>query len=404
MCENQSESEVTRKRKEVVNLKNRIYLDNAATTRVDEDITKAMLPYMTEQYGNASAIYSLGKQAREAVEQARIQVARAIGAQRPDEIYFVSCGSEADNMAIKGIAYANQARGNHIITTKIEHQAVLDTCHFLETQGFTVTYVPVDREGRIYLQELENAITDRTILITVMAANNEIGTIQPIREIADIAKKHGIYFHTDAVQAIGNIPVNVQEWGVDALSLSAHKFHGPKGIGALYVRKGVPFTKYMHGGHQEQNQRAGTENVAGIVGLGKAITKACYNLEEHDRHVRNLRDYYIYLVQKTMPWTFVNGEKIHRLPGNANICFRGIDGKYLLTELDKRGICASVGSACAAGNVNPSHVLLALGLSPQDAKCSMRTTFDKDNTKEEVEYTVKVLQEITRNMREKERI
>ena len=380
-------------------MKTTIYLDNAATTRVDEEVIQVMLPYMTKQYGNPSAIYSLGKQAREAVETARKQVAKAIGAQRPDEIYFVSCGSEADNMAIKGIAYANKAKGNHIITTQIEHQAVLDTCRFLETQGFQITYLPVDRNGRVYLQELEKAINHQTILITIMTANNEIGTIQPIQEIAKMAKKHGIYFHTDAVQAIGNIPVHVQEWGVDALSLSAHKFHGPKGIGALYIRNGVKCMKYMHGGHQEHNQRAGTENVAGIVGLGTAITKATQTIRQKENYVRTLRDYYIHLVQKTMPWTFVNGDRQHRLPGNANICFRGIEGKTLLTELDKRGIGASVGSACAAGNVNPSHVLLALGLSPQDAKSSLRITLDKHNTKEEIEYTVHVLQEIMRNIR-----
>jgi len=377
-------------------MKRKIYLDNAATTRVDEQVQKVMLPYFTEQYGNASAIYSLGKEARMAVEKARTQVANAIGANSPEEIYFVSCGSEADNTAIKGIAYANRARGNHIITSKIEHQAVLETCRFLETQGFYVTYLNVDRNGRVRLEELERAITNKTILISIMAANNEIGTLEPIREIAKIAKRYGIIFHTDAVQAIGNIPVNVQEWGVDALSLSGHKFHGPKGIGALYVRKGVDFTKFMNGGHQERGKRAGTENVAGIVGLGEAITKAQNHLEEHAQYVRGLREHYIQQVESTMPWAFVNGDRVNRLPGNANICFRGVDGKYLLTELDKRGIYASVGSACAAGNVNPSHVLLAIGLSPMDAKCSMRATFDDENTLEDVEYTVKVLQEIMR--------
>lgn len=371
-------------------------MDNAATTRVDKDVEKAMLPYFTQQYGNASAMYSLGREAREAVERAREQVAHAIGARFPDEVYFMSCGSEADNTAIKGIAYAHRARGNHIITTKIEHQAVLETCRFLENQGFEVTYLDVDRNGIVRVEDVERAITNCTILITVMAANNEVGTLQPIQEIAKVAKRYGIPFHTDAVQAVGNIPVNVQRWGVDALSLSAHKFHGPKGIGALYVRRGLEFVKCMNGGHQENGKRAGTENVAGIVGLGEAITKACNQLEEHDRYVRDLRDYYVHLVTTSMPWTFVNGDREKRLPGNANICFRGMDGKRLLTELDKRGICASVGSACAAGNVNPSHVLLALGLSPREAKCSMRTTFDTENTREEVEYTVKVLQEIMR--------
>jgi len=377
-------------------LKNRIYLDNAATTRVDEDVLKAMIPYFTEQYGNASAIYSLGREARDAIERAREQVAYAIGANMPEEIYFVSCGSEADNTAIKGIAYANRARGNHIITSKIEHQAVLETCRFLESQGFEVTYLDVDRKGSVHVEDVERAISNRTILITIMTANNEIGTIQPIKEIAEVARMYRIPFHTDAVQAIGNIPVHVQKWGVDALSLSAHKFHGPKGMGALYVRNGVAFTKYMHGGHQESNKRAGTENVAEIVGLGEAITKACSRIEEHKQYVCGLRDYYEHLVTTSMPWTFVNGNKANRLPGNSNICFRGMDGKRLLTELDKRGICASVGSACAAGNVNPSHVLLALGLSPKEAKSSMRTTFDSGNTREEVEYTVKVLQEIMR--------
>ena len=375
-------------------MKNRIYFDNAATTRVDDNVVEAMLPYLQEQYGNASAIYSLGKEARYAVEKARFQVAEAIGAASPEEIYFVSCGSEADNTAIKGIAYAYRARGNHIITTKIEHQAVLETCRFLETQGFEVTYLDVDRNGMVPIEKVERAITNRTILISIMEANNEIGTLQPVEEIAKIARKYGVYFHTDAVQAIGNIPVHVQKWGVDALSLSAHKFHGPKGMGALYVRKGVEFTKFMNGGHQERNKRAGTENVAGIVGLGEAIENACSHIEEHAYYVRGLRDYYIKLVKQRMPWAFVNGDMQRRLPGNANICFRGMDGKRLLTQLDKKGICASVGSACAAGNVNPSHVLLAIGLSPADAKCSMRTTFDNQNTIEEVEYTVNALAEI----------
>ena len=374
------------------------YFDHAATTAVGEEVLKEMLPYFSLNFGNASSIYSIGRKSKKAVEHARDQVAKAIGA-NPKEIFFTGCGSESDNLAIKGIAYANRKKGNHIITTKIEHPAVLHTCQTLEKQGFEVTFLNVDEKGRISLKELEEAITDQTILISVMFANNEIGTIQPIKEIGAIAKKHGIYFHTDAVQAMGNVKIDVNDMNIDLLSMSAHKFYGPKGVGALYVRQGTLINKIQDGGHQERNHRAGTENVPGIVGMGKAIELAYENLEEYNQKLTELRDYYISQVEEKIPYIRVNGDRENRLPGNSNISFQFIEGESLLLNLDMKGICASSGSACASGSLDPSHVLLAIGLPHEIAHGSLRVTFGKENTKEDVDFLVENLVEIVEKLR-----
>lgn len=374
------------------------YFDHAATTATKEEVLKEMLPYFTLNYGNASSIYSIGRKSKKAVEESRHKAARAIGAEAK-EIYFTSCGSESDNLAIKGVAFANKEKGNHIITTKIEHPAVLHTCQHLEREGFKVTYLNVDSEGLINLNELEEAITPQTILISVMFANNEIGTIQPIKEIGTIAKKHNIYFHTDAVQAVGNVRINVNELNIDLLSMSAHKFYGPKGMGALYVRNGVKFEKIQDGGHQERNMRAGTENVAGIVGLGKAIELAYENFDDYNKKLTDLRDYYFSQVEEKIPDIKINGHRTKRLPGNANISFEFIEGESLLLYLDARGICASSGSACTSGSLDPSHVLLAIGLPPEIAHGSLRVTFGDDNTKEDVDFLVETLVEIVAKLR-----
>lgn len=374
------------------------YFDHAATTATKEEVVKEMLPYFTLNFGNASSIYSIGRKSKRAVEDARDKVANAIDA-GPKEIYFTSCGSESDNLAIKGVAYANREKGNHIITTKIEHPAVLHTCQNLEKQGFNVTYLNVDSEGLISLKELEEAITDKTILISVMFANNEIGTIEPIKEIGEIAKKHSIYFHTDAVQAIGNVRINVNELNIDLLSMSAHKFYGPKGMGALYVRTGVKFDKIQDGGHQERNKRAGTENVAGIVGMGKAIELAYENFDEYNKKLTNLRDYYISQVEEKIPYIKLNGHRTKRLPGNANISFRFIEGESLLLNLDMKGICASSGSACTSGSLDPSHVLLAIGLPHEIAHGSLRITIGEENTKEDIDFLVNTLIEVVERLR-----
>lgn len=376
-----------------------IYVDNAATTKVDEEVLKEMIPFFSENYGNPSSIYSLGKVTKRAIDKAREQVATAINA-KPTEIYFTGCGSESDNTALKGVAYANKAKGNHIITSKIEHPAILDTCKTLEKQGFEVTYLNVDENGLISLDELEQAITDKTILISIMFANNEIGTIEPIKEIGAIAKKHNVVFHTDAVQAVGNIKIDVNELNIDLLSMSGHKFHGPKGIGALYVRTGVKFDKFMNGGHQERNKRAGTENVAGIVGMGKAIELAYENIDEKIKHKQELRDYYFEQVTKKIPYIKINGDRVNRLPGNTNVSFRFIEGEGLLLNLDLKGICASSGSACTSGSLDPSHVLLAIGLPHEIAHGSLRVSFSKYNTKEEVDTIVNSLVEIVGRLRE----
>lgn len=375
------------------------YFDHAATTGVKEEVLKEMLPYFSIEYGNPSSIYGIGRKSKRAIEEARRRVARAINA-RPKEIYFTSCGSESDNLAIKGIAHALKNQGNHIITSKVEHHAVLNSCKSLEAEGFKVTYLGVDNSGGINLQELKNTITEETILITIMTANNEIGTIQPVKEIGRIAKEKNIYFHTDSVQAIGNIKIDVQDMFIDSLSMSAHKFYGPKGVGALYVREGVPFTKIQDGGHQEKDKRAGTENVAGIVGLGKAIEIANRDIDEYNEKLTKLRDYYISEVKREISDSKLNGGIENRLPGNANISFKDIDGSELLFKLDERGICASTGSACNTGTPGPSHVLTAIGIEPEYLQGSLRTTFGEENTKEDVDYLVRTLKEIIDECRE----
>lgn len=374
------------------------YFDHAATTKLSEEVLKEMLPYMSEEYGNASAIYSLGVNSKKAIEDSREKVAKILGADR-NEIYFTSCGSESDNMAIKGVANALKEKGNHIITSKIEHLAVLETCNELEKQGFEITYLNVDKYGTIDLKELENSIKDTTVLISIMFANNEIGTIEPIKEIGEIAKKHNVYFHTDAVQAIGNLKINVEELNIDLLSLSAHKFYGPKGVGAIYIRKGVKIDKYINGGHQERNKRAGTENVSGIVGLGKAIEISYNNLEQNNKYIQELRDYYLKQVKKKISDIKINGHETLRLPGNSNISFKGIDGTSLIISLDMKGICASSGSACTSGSIESSHVLFAIGNEENELKSSIRITFGLDNTKEDVDYLVSNLVEIIDRLR-----
>lgn len=376
------------------------YFDNAATTRVKEEVLQDMFPYFCEEYGNPSSMYSVGREAKRALEKARGRVAKLINC-KPKEIYFTGCGSESDNTAIKGIAYENRKKGNHIITSKIEHPAVLHTCQSLEKNGFEVTYLNVDKEGFINLAELENSIKPTTILISIMFANNEIGTIEPIREISKIAKKHNIIFHTDAVQACGNIDIDVRKLEIDMLSLSGHKLYAPKGVGALYVKEGIEFEKFMDGGHQEKDKRGGTENVAEIVGLGKAAELAKSNLERHKEHLRTLRDYYIKSIEEKIPDAKLNGPRENRLPGNANFSFPGISGEELLIHLDERGICASSGSACTTGSMEPSHVLVAIGLDKNMSKGALRTSFGEENTLEDVDFLVNSLVEIITKMKEK---
>lgn len=375
-----------------------VYFDNAATTKLDGDVLNDMMPYLTDNYGNASSIYKLGKTSRKAVEEAREKVANILNC-KPNEIYFTAGGSESDNTAIKGIARANKNKGNHIITSKIEHPAVLDSCHDLEKEGFEVSYISVDENGTIDLEELKKEIKPTTILISVMTANNEIGTIQPIKEIGEIAHEHNIYFHTDAVQAIGNIKIDVNEMNIDSLSLSGHKFYGPKGIGVLYAKNGVSFNKYISGGHQERNKRAGTENVAGIVGLASAMERAYKELNEHNKKISELRDYYESSILEKIPYVKVNGNVKNRLPGNSNISFRYIEGEGLLLNLDLKGICASSGSACTSGSLDPSHVLLAIGLPHEIAHGSLRISIGKYNTKEEIDYLIDSLVEIVNKLR-----
>lgn len=340
----------------------------------------------------------IGRRAKKAVEEARERVAKAIGSKNK-EIYFTSGGSESDNIALKGIAFANKEKGNHIITTKIEHPAILNTCRTLEKQGFEVTYLNVDKEGLINLEELKEAITDKTILISVMFANNEIGTIEPIEQIGKIAKEHNILFHTDSVQAIGNVKIDVNKMNIDMLSMSAHKFYGPKGIGVLYIREGIKCNKLQDGGHQERELRAGTENVAGIVGLGKAIEIAYKNFDEYNSKLTNLRNYYISEINEKIPNTKLNGSIKYRLPGNANISFKGVDGESLLLNLDMEGICASSGSACSTGQNTPSHVLLAIGVPSSLAYGSLRVTLGEENSKEDIDYLVEKLTKIVEKLR-----
>ena len=377
-----------------------IYFDNAATTRVKIEVLKEMIPYFSEEYGNPSSIYQIRRKAKRAVDFARERVANLINSDK-SEIYFTGCGSESDNTALKGIAYKNRSKGNHIITSKIEHPAILDSCKMLEKQGFEITYLNVDKNGFVNLAELENSITDKTILISIMFANNEIGTIEPIEQIAKIAKKRNIIFHTDAVQAVGNVHIDVEKMGIDMLSMSGHKIYGPKGIGVLYVRSGVEFEKFMNGGHQEKNKRAGTENLAGIVGIGKACELAKMNMEEHIKQIQELRDYYVSKVKENIQDIKINGpENDMRLPGNSNISFKGIDGTALLLELDKKGICASGGSACSSHSLEPSHVLTSIGLKKEYTDCALRVSFGEFNRKWEVDYMVENLKNIVENLRQ----
>ena len=377
---------------------NQIYLDHSATTKLKKEILDTMLPFLTEQYGNPSTIYTLGREAKKAIDHARGQVAKAINA-KPNEIYFTSSGTESDNWAIKGVAYANKQKGKHIITSNIEHHAVLHTCEFLEKEGFEVTYVPVNNEGILDLEQLKKAIRPDTMLISVMLANNEIGTIQPIREISQLAKEHGIYLHTDAVQAIGSIPVDVNDLGVDLLSLSGHKIYGPKGVGVLYVKTGTKISPFIHGGGQERGKRAGTENVANIVGIGKAIELATQDIQTHSSHLQELRDMTIEEILKAIPHSRLNGHKEKRLPGNVNISFEYIEGESILLMLDSKGVCASSGSACTSGSLDPSHVLLAIGLPHEIAHGSLRLTFGEENTKDDVKYLLEILPPIIEKLR-----
>lgn len=374
------------------------YFDNAATTKIKPEVLNEMMPYLTEEYGNPSSLYSIGRSAKRAVERARTQVANLINANR-NEIYFTGCGTESDNTALKGIAYGYKDKGNHIITSKIEHNAILESCKMLEKNGFKITYLNVDKDGIINLQELENSITKNTILISIMFANNEIGSIQPIKQIAKIAQKNNIVFHTDAVQAVGNVPIDVEELGIDMLSMSGHKINAPKGIGALYVRNGIEFEKFMNGGHQEKNKRAGTENLAGIVGLGKACELARTNLRYHIEYIKRLRDYYHLLILNNINNVKINGSMESRLPGNSNISFLGVDSTALLLELDKKGICCSAGSACNSGEAVPSHVLTAIGLDSEISKSALRVTFGDNNSKEEVEYLVENIKKSVQKLR-----
>lgn len=375
-----------------------IYLDNAATTQVYPQVLDAMLPFFTEHYGNPSAIYSFANEAKKAVDQSRSTIADLIGADT-DEIYFTGGGSESDNWALVATAEAYESKGRHIITSKIEHHAILHTCEYLEKRGYEITYIDVDEKGTIKLDELEAAIRPDTILISVMAANNEIGTIQPLKEIGAIAKAHGVLFHTDAVQAFAHIPINVDEMNIDMLSASGHKIHGPKGIGIMYIRKGVKIRSFIHGGAQERRRRAGTHNVPGIVGMGKAAELAKANMDKNIKNVSELRDYLIKRVLDEIPYTRLNGHETNRLPNNANFCFRFIEGESMLILLDQNGICGSSGSACTSGSLDPSHVLLAIGLPHEIAHGSLRLTLSEQTTKEDIDYTVDKLKGIIERLR-----
>lgn len=375
-----------------------IYLDNAATTRTAPEVVEAMLPYFTENYGNPSSVYSFASQNKNAVNMQREIIADALGA-KSNEIYFTAGGSEADNWALKAAAEAYGEKGNHIITTKIEHHAILHTCEYLEKRGFEVTYLDVDEEGVVKLQDLEAAIRPTTILISVMYANNEIGTLQPMKEIGEIAHAHGILFHTDAVQAFGQVPIHVDEYHIDMLSASGHKLNGPKGIGFLYIRKGVKIRSFVHGGAQERKRRAGTENVPGIIGLGTAVRRALKTMKTRTEKEKKLRDYLIDRVLAEIPYCRLNGHRTKRLPNNANFSFQFIEGESLLIRLDMKGICASSGSACTSGSLDPSHVLLAIGLPHEIAHGSLRLTLGEDTTKEEMDYVVEALKEIVPGLR-----
>lgn len=376
------------------------YFDHAATTAVNEEVLKEMLPYFSIEYGNASSMYGISRNAKRAMEEARIKVADSINAS-PKEIYFTSGGSESDNLAIKGIAYANKEKGKHIITSKIEHHAVLETCETLEKEGFKITYIDVDEKGFVNLEQLENSIKENTILISIMFANNEIGTIEPIKEIGEIAKKHNVYFHTDCVQAIGNARIDVKDMKIDSLSVSGHKLYGPKGIGVLYVKQGVEFQKLQNGGHQEKDKRAGTENIPGIVGIGKAMELAYKNFDKNTKYLKMLRERFIKGIKEKNENIKINGDLEKRLPGNCNISFENVNGEELLFKLDEMGICASAGSACSSGNTMPSHVLTAIGLPANLAEGTLRITFGMDNTIDDVDYLIEAIGKNVKELRNK---
>ena len=379
-------------------MKKVIYLDNAATTKVRPEVVEAMLPFYTEYYGNPSAVYEFSTPCKEALAKARETVANSLGA-KDNEIYFTNGGSESDNWALIATAEAYASKGKHIITTKIEHHAILHTCEYLEKRGYEITYLPVDEYGTVSIDELKKAIRPDTILISIMSANNEIGTIQPIKEIGKIAHDHGVLFHTDAVQAFGHIPIDVEEMNIDMLSASGHKINGPKGIGVMYIRKGVKIRSFIHGGAQERKRRAGTHNVPGIVGIGTAAKLAKENMEERSAKEIALRDHLIERILKEIPYTRLNGHRTDRLPNNANFCFRFIEGESMLILLDQAGICGSSGSACTSGSLDPSHVLLAIGLPHEIAHGSLRLTLSEKNTMEEIDYTVDELKKIIERLR-----
>ena len=376
----------------------RIYMDNGATTRVTEPVFEAMQPYFCEIYGNPSSAHNFGYVSRHAIDAAREQVAKAINAD-VNEIYFTGCGTESDNWAVRGAAYENVKKGRHIITTAIEHHAILHTCAQLEKEGFEVTYLPVDEYGFVTPEQLDAAIRPDTTLVSIMTANNEIGTIEPIAELAAVCKKHGVLFHTDAVQAIGSVKIDVKAMQIDMLSMSGHKFHAPKGIGVLYIRKGVRLQQFMNGGAQERNRRAGTENLASIVGIGKAIELATADIDAHNAQLSAIRDHMIERILKEIPYTRLNGHPTTRLPGNVNVCFRFIEGESLLMLLDAKGIAGSSGSACTSGSLDPSHVLLAIGLPHEIAHGSLRLSLSEENTMEEADYVVDALVEIVSRLR-----
>ena len=376
-----------------------IYLDNAATTKTAPEVVDAMLPYFSEYYGNASTIYSLGAESKKAMDHARQTIADSLGA-KPEEIYFTAGGSESDNWALKATAEAYASKGKHIITTKIEHHAILHTCEYLEKRGFEITYLNVDRDGLISLDELKAAIRPDTILISVMFANNEIGTIEPIAEIGEIAKEHGVLFHTDAVQAYAQVPINVDEMHIDMLSASGHKLNGPKGIGFLYIRKGVKIRSFVHGGAQERSRRAGTENIPGIVGLGAAVERAMRIMDTKTRKEIELRDYLIGRLENEIPHCWLNGHRTKRLPNNINFSFLFIEGESMLIMLAMKGICASSGSACTSGSLDPSHVLLAIGLKHEEAHGSFRLTLSEESTKEEMDIVAEEVKKIVQRLRD----
>ena len=377
----------------------KVYLDNNATTRMREEVLEAMLPYYKDIYGNASSVHEFGRTARRAVDDARDKVARLLGASSAEEIIFTSGGTEADNFAIKGVAHALKAKGNYIITSSIEHQAVLNTCKFLEKDGYKVTYLHVDKNGLIDLDELKNAITDKTILVTVMYANNEVGTIEPVEEIGRIVKESGVYFHTDAVQAVGKIPFDIKNINVDLLSMSGHKIYGPKGIGALYIKKGTKIIPQMHGGHHEMQKRAGTENVAGIVGLGKASELASKEVMQEASRLKDLRDYLYQGLVSRIESVRLNGHPDKRLPNTLNVGFKYLEGESIVLNLDMEGIAVSTGSACTSGSLEPSHVLTAMGIDPAETQGSIRYSLGRDNTREDMDYVLEVTPSIINRLR-----